>query len=181
MRIDGLQCPCPWCETQPFTQARLVGPLNVLDRELKNAPRSSSDLQESSLKIKRSPNESKRDSATPTSLQSSSSRSLIKPLSVHSLTHSRKGSSENASQDSSKRKLSGKFKSSSSASRMPIFSVLFTDGKFVLAWTSDRISCFDCELETWSTGHSFTRITQVAGSSVRYGVVSKEAHVSWNL
>ena len=176
MRNDGLQCPR--CKSQPFTQARLIEPLNVLDKELKDAPLSSASLQESSLKIKISPDRSKRVSATSRSLDSSSSRSFLRTLQVASSTHSRQGSSENSSQGSAKGKLSSIFKSSPPSSRLPIFSGLFTDGKFVLAWTANRVSCYDCELETWSKGSSFLRITWVAGSSVRYAVVSKETHVS---
>ena len=174
--IDGLQCP--WCESQPFTQARLVEPLNVLDEELKSAALSDTHFQKSSLKIKRSPDRSERASTTSRSLQSSSSHSFLRTLQVASSSRSRQGSSDNATQSSPKGKRSSIFKSNSSSSRSPIFSRLFTDGNFVLAWTTKHVSCYDCELETWSKGHSFPRITWVAGSSVRYAVVSKDAHVS---
>ena len=177
MRNDSLQCPR--CKSQLFTQARLIEPLNVLDEKLKDAPLSSANLQESSLKIKLSQDRSKRVSATSRSLDSSSStsRSFLR-LQGASSTHSRQGSSENSSQGSAKGKLSTIFKSSPSSSRLPISSELFTDGKFVLAWTANHFSCYDCELETWSKGKSSLRITWVAGSSVRYAIVSKETHVS---
>ena len=171
--IDGLRCP--WCESQNiFTRARLVEPLKVLDQELEKAPRSSPNREEPSLNIIRPPDRSQRISASPRSSHSSSSRPFLRT------THSRQSSSEKASQGSSRGFISSIFRSSPSSSRLPVFSVLFTDAKFVLAWTSDRVSCYDCELGTWSKGHLFTKITRVAGSSVRYAVVSKEAHVRYN-
>ena len=176
MQIDGLRCPR--CKTEPFTQARLVLPLHVLDQKLKDAPRLNSNLQNPSLKIKRLLNRSKRISASSKSLNSSSSHSLLRKLQGTQVNHSKKDSGENTSQGSSKGKLSSIFNPGSSSSRLHISSVIFTDGKFVLAFTSNRISCYDCELETWSNGHLFTRITLVAGSSVRYAVVSKEIDVS---
>ena len=178
MGIDVLRCPT--CETEPFTQARQVKPLNVLDQMLRGPPRLNPNLQEQPLKIKRSLDRSKRFSATSRSLHSSSSRSFLRTLQGAQVNHSRKDSGEHASQSSSKGKIPNIFKSGSSSSRVHV-SVLFTDGKFVLAFTSNRISCYDCELETWSKGHSFTRITLVAGSSVRYAVVSTETHVGLNL
>lgn len=177
--IDGLRCP--WCESQNiFTRARLVEPLKVLDQELEKAPRSSPNRQEPSLNIRRSPDRSHRISATSRSLHSSPSRSLLRTIQAPLLTHSRQSSSEEASQGSSRGFRSSIFRSGPSSSRLPVFSVLFTDAKFVLAWTSNRVSCYDCELETWSKGHLFTKITRVAGSSIRYAVVSKEAHVRYN-
>ena len=179
MQIEGLRCPT--CGTEPFTQARLVNPLNVLDQMLRGAPRLNSNLQKPPLKIKRLPDRSKRISATPGSLHSSSSHSLLRTLPGPQVTHSRKDSDDTVSQGSSKGKFSNYFKSGSSSSRLHVSSVLFTDGKFVLAFTSNRVSCYDCELETWSNGHSFTRITLIAGSSIRYAVVSKETHVCLKL
>ena len=181
MEIDGLNgLKCPTCETKSFKKARLLRPLNVLDQML-SVPRLDSNLQELPLKIKLSLDRSKRMSATSRSLNSSSSRSWSRTLQGGQANHSRKDSGENASQSSSKGKISKRIKSGSSSSKLQVSSVLFTDGKFVLAFTSKRISCYDCELETWSIGHDFTRITLVAGSSVRYAVVSKETHVRLRL
>ncbi len=176
VRINGLQCPR--CKTEPFTQARLVRPLHVLDQKLKDAPSLNFNLQEPSLKMKRLTNRSNRISASSRSLRSSSSHSLLRNLQGAQADHSRSDSGENTSQGSSRGRFSNIFRSGSSSSRQHISSVVFTDGKFVLAFTSNRISYYDCELETWSQGHNFTRITLVAGSSMRYAVVSKETHVS---
>ena len=175
--IDGLRCP--WCESQNiFTRARLVEPLKVLDQELEKAPRSSPNRQEPSLNIRRPPDRSQRISATSRSSQSSSSRSILRTIPDSLVTRTRQSSSGEALQGSPRG--FGLFRSSPSSSRLPVFSVLSTDAKFVLAWTSNSVSCYDCEVGTWSKGHLFTKITRVAGSSVRYAVVSKEAHVRYN-
>lgn len=51
---------------------------------------------------------------------------------------------------------------------------IFTDANFVLAYSSHRISCYDCELKQWSKGYSFEKIVMAAGSCARYAVISKE-------
>ena len=160
-----------------FTQARLIQPLDLLDQELKAASRLNQDIkvQPSTTRYVDRP---KRSSASSKSLHSPSSHSLVRTTQNATSHHSRKGSSDNTSQSSSKGKSSNKLSSGSSTPNMHVSYAMFTDGRFVLAFTSSRISCYDCELKSWSRGHSFTKIIMAAGSSVRYAVLSQETHVS---
>ena len=168
---------CPRCITKTFTQARLIQPLNLLDQELKAASRLSQDINVQPL-TPRYVDKTKRSSASSKSLYSPPSHSLLKRIQNATKHHSRKGSSDNTSQNSSKGKSSNKLSSGSSTLNVHVSYAMFTDGRFVLAFTSSRISCYDCDLKLWSRGHSFTKIIMAAGSSVRYAVLSQETHVS---
>ena len=168
---------CPRCRTETFTKARLIEPLNLLDQELKAASRLSQDIKVQPLTI-RYVDRLKRSSASSKSLHSTPSRSRLRTIQNAMKHHSRKGSSDNTSQSSSKGKSSNKLSSGSSTLNVHVSYAMFTDGRFVLAFTSSRISCYDCDLKSWSRGHSFTKIIMAAGSSVRYAVISQETHVS---
>ena len=169
---------CPRCITKTFTQARLIQPLNLLDQELKAASRLSQDIEVQPLTT-RYVDRTERFSASSKSLYSSPpSRSLLRTIQNVTKHHSRKGSSDNTSQNSSKGKSSNKLSSGSSTLNVHVSYAMFTDGRFVLAFTSSRISCYDCDLKSWSRGHSFTKIIMAAGSSVRYAVISQQTHVS---
>lgn len=167
---------CPRCETETFTQARLIQPLNLLDQELKAASHLNQD-NKVQLLTTRNVDRSMGSSASSRSLHSTSSRSLLRRI-QNVTNHSRKGSSDNTSQSSSKGKSSNKFGFGSLTLNVHVSYVIFTDGRFVLAFTSSRISCYDCELKSWSRGHSFAKIIMAAGSSVRYAVLSQETYVS---
>ena len=169
--------PCPRCGNITFTQARLIEPLNLLDQELKAASRLNQDNKIQQLTT-RYVDRTMGSSASSKSLHSTSSRSLLRTFQTAMSHHSRKGSSDNMSQSSSKRKSSNNFGSGSSTLNVHVSYAMFTDGRFVLAFTSSRISCYDCELKSWSRGHSFAKIIMAAGSSVRYAVLSQETHVS---
>ena len=174
IQVHGI--PCPRCIAKIFTQARLIEPLNLLDQELEAASRLNQDvkLQPSTTRYVDRP---KRSSVASNSLRSISSRSLQRIQNVMS-HHSREGSSDNTSQTSSKGKSSNKLSTGSSTLNLHVSYAMFTDGRFVLAFTSSRISCYDCELKSWSRGQSFTKIIMAAGSSGRYAVISQETHVS---
>ena len=176
MLTHGL--PCPVCQIEIFTEAHLVQPLHALEQELAKATPSGFNLYHSSLKIKESWHRSASTSDTSRSFQSSSNHSFFKTLREAQLGHSRKGSDENQSQSSSKGKRSSIFKSGSPSPRLHVSTAIFTDGRFVLAFTSNHISCYDCELDTWSKGHSISGIFLAAGSSNRYALVSRDNHVS---
>ena len=168
---------CPRCISGSFTQARLIQPLNLLDQELKAASCLNQDIKVQPL-TPRYVDRPKGSSASSQSLHSTSSRSLLRTIQNATRNHSRKGSSDNTSQSSSKGKSSNKFSSGSSTLNVHASYAMFTDGRFVLAFTSSRISCYDCDLKSWSRGHSFAKIIMAAGSSVRYAVLSQETHVS---
>ena len=175
IQVHGILCPR--CITKTFTQARLIQPINLLDQELKAASRLSQDSKVQSWTT-RHVDRPKRSSASSNSLHSTPSRTLLRTIQNATSHHSRKGSSDNTSQSSSKGKSFNRLSSGSSKLNLHISYAMFTDGKFVLAFTSSRISCYDCDLKSWSRGHSFTKIIMAAGSSVRYAVLSQETHVS---
>ena len=176
IEVHGIRCPR--CTTEKFTQARSIEPFNLLDQELKAASRLNQDNEIQPFLTTRYVDRPMRSSASSKSLHSTSSRSLLRPIQNAKSHHSRKGSSDNTSQSSSKGKSSNKFGPGSSTLNVHVSYAMFTDGRFVLAFTSSRISCYDCELKSWSRGHSFAKIIMAAGSSVRYAVLSQETHVS---
>ena len=167
---------CPICQTKgmTFRRARLLLPLQNMGKKLENASDLGQDRWEQPMTIKHYTEGSQRNSANSRSLQSSSGHSF---LNFH---HSRPNSGDNTSQSGSSRgKRSSSSKSGSSTSKMDFFSKVFTDGNFVLAFTSDHICCYDCEMETWSNGCFFKKIIMAAGSGIRYAVISREANVSF--
>ena len=175
IQVNGIRCPR--CVTKTFTQARLIQPLYLLDQELKAASRLNQDSKVQPWTT-RYVDRPERSSASSNSLRSISSRSLQRTFQNVMSHHSRKGSSDNTSQTSSKGKSSNKLRTGSSTLNLHVSYAMFTDGRFVLVFTSSRITCYDCELKSWSRGHSFTKIFMAAGSSVRYAVLSQETHVS---
>ena len=185
-QIQVHEISCPWCEslpstqTQPrvFTQARLIEPLDLLDQKLKAASHFHQDTAVQRMTTKQYVERPQRISASSNSLHSISSCLLPRSIQKAMSHHSRKGSNDDTSQDSSKGKSSSKYKSGSPTPSVYVNYAMFTDGKSVLVITSYRISCYDCELMSWSRGNSFMKILMAAGSSGRYAVLSKETHVS---
>ena len=175
VRVNNLRCPT--CENAMFTKARLVKPLDVLDQGLEDALHVNSNPQEPSMEITRSHERCTPVSTTSRSVHSSSRHSLGLTHDA-SPTHSNKSSGENTSLGSYTRKKLSRSRSAS-VSPVPVSTVLSTDGKFILAFTSSHIFCYDCGQEKWSKGHAFTgRVIMAAGSSTRYAVVSIESDVS---
>ena len=66
----------------------------------------------------------------------------------------------------------------SASSQVHISYEVASDASFVLAYSSDHIYCYDCEVGSWSKWPSFGQIVMAAGSSARYAVISKESNVS---
>ena len=176
--VNGVYCPR--CKAASFNQARLVEPLELIHQERKsilnkallqedstqNAQPYFSGLENASITQELSPASSGRSSFMPSRLFQNGSTA-----------HSTKGSGENTSFSSSRGRRS-LFKSGPSTPKAHIYHAMFVDGKFLLAFTSKKIYCHDCELKSWSEGHSFGRIIMAAGSFIRYAVISEENRAS---
>ena len=87
-------------------------------------------------------------------------------------------SSGKSSNKSSYRRFFSSISSGFASSHVHVSYTVFSDANFVLAYSFQRIYCFDCELRSWSEGHSFVQIVMAAGSSTGYAVISKEPTVS---
>lgn len=179
--VLGVGIPCPHCRPHSFSQARLVEPLRTISQELQKAalPYSKNDetLQITTLQSTRPNRQSLTSEHSPTTLASSASILSQNPQS--SATNN--GTSRSAGHSSRTSSLGRIFPSRSSGPAAPVVHVsyaMFTDANFVLAYSSHRISCYDCELKLWSKGYSFVKIVMAAGSCARYAVISKEPTVS---
>lgn len=181
VEVRGVFCPrCKNRETASFTQARLVEPLRELDQELMTALHFSQKKKKALHIIKRRSSIPKRNSAaiepSPTTPSWPSPLAFITRRSG-STQHSRTGSGENTSHTSSVDRHS----ISTSGSPTPnqrVSYAMFADARYVLANTSHKIYCYDCELRSWSKGSSFNRIIMTGGSSARYAVISRETSVN---
>jgi hypothetical protein len=174
VKVGGIKCPrCRNREYATFSEARLVKPMADLNEELKAA------LILTPRKQTPHPSTPTRDSIVTEQSPTTSGRSpslVSRSRQPTSTDHSRTGSGENTSHTSSKGYRSI-WRSGSSSPNIHISYALFSDARFVLAYTSNRISCYDCELRSWSEGQSFNGISMAAGSFARYAVISKETTV----
>ena len=170
---------CPRCKTA-ITQARLLEPIERIDQELNETLNPPHHQKKPPENIETHLSEPERASTTQGTSPTPSSRSSFLPLRNlpnASIYHNGEGSTENTSLSSSKGKRS-LFKSGSSSPKVHISYALFVDAKYLLAYTSQRISRRHCELGSWSEAQSFNKIVMATGSSARYAVISEETHVS---
>jgi hypothetical protein len=178
--VGGIKCPrCRNRESATFTQARLVKPLAGLYEEAKATLTLTLKKEKPLRIIPAYPSSPKRNSTItePSPTMSAWSPSVGLQALPTSTDHSRTGSGDNTSHTSSKGRRSI-WRSGSSSPNIHVSYTMFTDAMFALAYTSNRISCYDCGLRSWSKGHSSNGITMAAGSSCRYAVISKETSVS---
>ena len=179
MAVREVGITCPQCASCTFSQARLVEPLRMVRQELQKAarPHSQNDgaLQITTLQTNTPKSKSLTPDPSPITPARSDSLFPEKPQSP-AANNGKSRSAGHSSRTSSLGRIFP-FRSSGPASP-PVHYAMFADANFVLAYSSHRISCYDCELRSWSKGYSFDKIVMAAGSCARYAVISKEPTVS---
>ena len=182
MVVVGAQIDCPResCDGS-FSLARLVKPLQMMRQELHRAscsyPRNDGTLRITTPEPNTSQGKSLNSELSPTT--PAHSGSPVSQESQDSAANNGLNTSGGKSSHTSSRKWFTPSRSSGSASsQVHISYEVASDAKFVLAYSSHHIYCYDCELKSWSKWPSSGQIVMAAGSSAGYAVISKERNVS---